>query len=294
MKNVAVTPVNAFFPAISILACYQHHSFIQLLQCLQSLQNHQGQMTYFEVNDEIMWLFHFTAYLIRVETQKYFSIKSGIQQLSLSITQWAQHSPAIKNQQITRYVSAVILTFSLVAVMWFHYKEFFWYYHYWAFLLNFLCFILLAVASSLSSVSSIDLYVKIVYQVTLSVTYTAVPFYIGWIYNDELFSYDMKKIMIPVLVNAVPFMLITFEFLMNAIQFSTTYWYIPTSLCFLYIMVDFIRTRITKVNLVSTLTWTGNESIIFATLLVILQYFIFLVFSKVSSGKSINGASRFT
>jgi len=87
-------------------------------------------------------------------------------------------------------------------------------------------------------------------------------------------------------------MLITYEFMMNAIKFDTTYWFIPTSLVALYLFVDFVRAFITKVYLISTLTWQGWESLVFSALLITSQYFIYTVFSNISNTKTLNGATR--
>ena len=168
------------------------------------------------------------------------------------------------------------------------------YYHFYAYFLTLVAFAMLSKASSDTTLStSFDVKCKIMYSIALSVCFTAIPFYWGVIYEEELSqTYNYRLWITPICANAIPIVFIFFEFLMNAIQFDTSYWYVPTLISVLYLGLDCWRTLYIGENLVRVFTWRDQSTLFIAILFALMQMFIFIVFSVISENKTTSGTSR--
>eukprot|EP00347_Sterkiella_histriomuscorum_P010926 403374403 len=192
-----------------------------------------------------------------------------------------------------RYTAFGALSLSALFVIYLHYELLAFQYHFYAFFLNLTTFGMLSYASLKNSVSaSYDTSCKLAYSIALTVSYVGIPFYWGIIYNEEFNSGEWKNYVTPFCCGFLSLIFITFEFLINAVQFTTSNWYYSAGLCFLYLALDNWRTHVTGYNLVSIYTWIDGQSYFYAVLLIIMQIFMFFVMSIVSENKTLSGATR--
>lgn len=140
-----------------------------------------------------------------------------------------------------------------------NFELFLFYYHYYALALNLYAFYRLLYKASLNTAMSASQNVdnKMYFSLALSVSYCAVPFYFGLIYNDELQLDDPKLWITPVLTNFVSIVLITLEYVFDAIQFDNTNMYKAGGIALFYCAMDCIRRFAVGDSLISIWTWTS-------------------------------------
>ena len=153
-----------------------------------------------------------------------------------------QSNYSTKDLKFVRYIALIFLLATLVLDIYYNYDTFPFYYDDISLMISFLSSLLLTVASVKSTVSTkLDNFIKGIYSIAISVTYCAVPFYFGIVYNDELTSRDVSTWIKPVFVNVVSMMLLTAEYICDAIQFSDDDWFYPGLVAVLYCCADYFR-----------------------------------------------------